>query len=178
LAFEIAKQFVLNFLNYELGEVRKGNSIKVLGLEVPMEVMHDVKGLNMAVKLKGKIDRIDQFNGVSRILDYKTGKVTLNQLKINDWSLLSADEKFSKSFQVLTYAYMYLSKAKLSLKELSLESGIISFKNLKDGFMPFNGGLLTEDNIASYVIELDKLLTEIFDTSVPFLEKELATFNY
>ena len=37
--------------------------------------------------------------------------------------------------------------------------------------MPFNGGLLTEDNIASYVIELDKLLTEIFDTSVPFLEK-------
>ena len=178
LAFEIAKQFVLNFLNYELGEVRKGNSIKVLGLEVPMEMMHDVKGLNMAVKLKGKIDRIDQFNGVSRILDYKTGKVTLNQLKINDWSLLSADEKFSKSFQVLTYAYMYLSKAKLSLKELSLESGIISFKNLKDGFMPFNGGLLTEDTIASYVIELDKLLTEIFDTSVPFLEKELATFNY
>lgn len=178
LAFEIAKQFVLNFLNYELRTIREGNQIKVLGLEVPIEIMHHVKGLNMEVKLRGKIDRIDQINGVFRIVDYKTGKVTVNQLKINDWSLIGSDEKYSKSFQVLTYAYMYLNKSKLSLQEFSFQSGIVSFKNLKDGFMPFNGGLLTEENIASFVIELDKLITEIFDRGIPFQEKELATYNY
>ncbi len=178
LAFEIAKQFILNFLNYELNELEKGKKIKILGLEVPMDMQHSVNGLDFQIKLRGKIDRIDEVNGVSRIMDYKTGKVASAQLKINDWSLISTDEKFSKSFQVLTYAYMYLNTFKLSLNELSLETGIISFKNLKEGFMSFNGGMLTEEIIASFIIELDKLILEIFDKDRPFLEKELPVFNY
>ncbi len=178
LAFEIAKQFVLNFLNFELGELKEGKVIQLLGLEVPIEMQHHVKAIDMNVKLKGKIDRIDQVDGISRIMDYKTGKVTTSQLKINDWSLIGADEKYAKSFQVLTYAYLYLNKNKLSLKELSLESGIISFKNLKDGFMPFNGGLITEEIISSFKSELDKLIIEIFDSGIPFQEKELPVFNY
>lgn len=178
LAFEIAKQFVLNFLNYELGELRQGKVIQILGLEVPIEMQHHVNAIDMNIKLKGKIDRIDQVNGVFRIMDYKTGKVSSSQLKINDWSLMGADEKYAKSFQVLTYAYLYLNKNKLALKELSLESGIVSFKNLKDGFMSFNGGLLTEESISSFIKELDKLIIEIFNPSIPFQEKELPVFNY
>lgn len=178
LAYEIAKQFVLNFLNFELRELKQGKIIKILGLEVPIEMFHYVKGLDMKVKLRGKIDRIDQINGVLRIMDYKTGKVTKTQLKINDWSLLSSNEKFSKSFQVLTYAYMYLNQHKLSVKEVSMESGIISFKNLKDGFMAFNGGLITEESISLFILELDNLIMEIFDMSIPFQEKELPVFNY
>jgi hypothetical protein len=73
---------------------------------------------------------------------------------------------------------MYLNTFKLSLNELSLETGIISFKNLKEGFMSFNGGMLTEEIIASFIIELDKLILEIFDKDRPFLEKELPVFNY
>jgi len=91
---------------------------------------------------------------------------------------MGADEKYAKSFQVLTYAYLYLNKNKLALKELSLESGIVSFKNLKDGFMSFNGGLLTEESISSFIKELDKLIIEIFNPSIPFQEKELPVFNY
>jgi len=178
LAFEIAKQFVINFLNFELGELKQGKEIKILGLEVPIEMEHEVKGINMKVKLKGKIDRIDQVNGVFRIMDYKTGKVTKSQLKINDWELISSDEKYNKSFQVLTYAYLYLNKNNLSLEDLSLESGIVSFKNLKDGFMPFNGGLINEEVISSFIVELDKLIFEIFDPNIPFQEKELPVFYY
>ncbi len=178
LAFEIAKQFVFNFLNFELGELKQGKNIKILGLEIPIEMQHYVKGIDTEVKLRGKIDRIDQINGVLRIMDYKTGKVMKSQLKINDWSLLGSDEKFSKSFQVLTYAYMYLNNHKQPDKEFSLESGIVSFKNLKDGFMPFNGGPITEESLSSFKFELDKLIIEIFDISVPFQEKELPVFNY
>ena len=178
LAFEIAKQFVINFLNFELGELKQGKEMKILGLEVPIEMEHEVKGINMKVKLKGKIDRIDQVNGVFRIMDYKTGKVTKSQLKINDWELISSDEKYNKSFQVLTYAYLYLNKNNLSLEDLSLESGIVSFKNLKDGFMPFNGGLINEEVISSFIVELDKLIFEIFDPNIPFQEKELPVFYY
>jgi hypothetical protein len=178
LAFEIAKQFVSNFLNYELGQLDEGKKIKITGLEVPIAMQHTVKGLDFDIKLKGKIDRIDEVNGVSRIIDYKTGKVIPGQLKINDWTLISSDEKFSKSFQVMTYAYMYLSTFKLSVNELSLETGIISFKNLKEGFMPFNSGKLTEEIMSSFAIELDKLILELFSKDIPFLEKELPVFNY
>lgn len=178
LAFEIAKQFVINFLNFELSELKQEKIIKVLGLEVPIEIEHEVKGINMKVKLKGKIDRIDEVNGVCRIMDYKTGKVIKRQLSINDWELMSSDEKYNKSFQVLTYAYLYQIKNNLSLEGFSLESGIVSFKNLKDGFMPFNGGLINEEVITLFLIELDKLICEIFDPNIPFQEKELPVFNY
>lgn len=178
LAFEIAKQFVLNFLNYELNELKKGASIKIIGLEVPLKVEHQIKGLDFPIQLKGKIDRIDEVNGVCRIMDYKTGKVTPYQLKIKDWEILTEDEKYSKSFQVLTYAYMYLMAENRSLDQLELSTGIISFKNLKDGFMAFNGSSLNAAIIDSFLIELDKLVLEIFDKNTSFIEKELPVFNY
>jgi hypothetical protein len=73
---------------------------------------------------------------------------------------------------------MYLNQHKLSVKDVSMESGIISFKNLKDGFMAFNGGLITEESISLFILELDNLIMEIFDISIPFQEKELPVFNY
>ena len=178
LAFEIAKQFVINFLNFELGELKQGKIIKILGLEVPIEIEHEVKGIHKKVKLKGKIDRVDQVNGIHRIMDYKTGKVTKSQLKINEWELISSEEKYNKSFQVLTNAYLYLKKNNLSLNDLSMESGIVSFKNLNDGFMPFNGSLINKEVISLFIVELDKLISEIFNSEIPFQEKEIPVFFY
>lgn len=178
LALEIAKQFVLNYLNFEISELKKGSNIKILGLEVPIEINHYVKDLDLELKLKGKIDRIDEHNGDLRIIDYKTGKVSFRDLRIKDWSLLGSEEKFSKSFQVLCYAYMYLEKHKLRGKGLSLKSGIISLKNLSEGFMPFNGDIITEDCISSFIFELDELIMEIFNPDIAFQEKELNVFNY
>ena len=178
LAFEIAKQFILNFLHFEMSELKKGKNIKLLGLETPISMLHRVNSLDFDVKLKGKIDRIDEIDGSIRIMDYKTGKVSPNQLKIKDWDLLGSDEKYSKSFQVLTYAYMYLNQADKPLDELCLKSGIISFKNLKAGFMAFGGGQITDEIMKSFVLELDKLILELFNTNIPFHEKELPSFNY
>ena len=178
LAFEIAKQFVLNFLNFELSELKKGKVITLLGLETPINIQHQVKGLDFEVKLKGKIDRIDQVDGSLRIMDYKTGKVSATQLKIKDWSLLGKDEKYSKSFQVLCYAYMYSKQSQKPLEQLLLQSGIVSFKNLKAGFMPFNGGYITDDTMASFILELDRLILELFDREICFQEKEIPSFNY
>ena len=72
---------------------------------------------------------------------------------------------------------MYINEFKLPIKTLSMQSGIVSFKNLQEGFMPFNKGLLSEETINSFVLELDRLILEIFDTDIPFQEKELVIFN-
>jgi len=178
LSFEIAKQFVLNFLNYEISELKKGKQLRILALEEAISVDIQVKGISFPIRIKGKIDRIDEIDGTIRIIDYKTGKVDPNHLKLKDWSLLTTDEKFTKSFQILTYAYMYKLNYLETEKEQALESGIISFKNLKNGFMKFNGSTIADDTLDAYLSELNQLLTNIFDQNIPFEEKELAQFHF
>ena len=60
----------------------------------------------------------------------------------------------------------------------ALESGIISFKNLRSGFMKFNAQQLTEESLDKFVVQLDTLLSQLFDSEVPFEEKELQTFQF
>lgn len=179
LSFEIAKQFVLNFLNFEISELKKGQKVKIIALEKKVELNMDINGLTFPVKIKGTIDRIDEADGVLRIIDYKTGNVQSSQLKIKDWELLVTDESYSKSFQVLTYAYIYkqLNEQKLDLEINKMESGIISFKNLKFGFMTIDNTYIHEDSLEKYLYELNKLILEIFDMETPFVEKEVIPFK-
>ena len=127
------------------------------------------------------MDRIDQFNGVTRVIDYKSGKVEQNKVEIVDWENLSSDyDKYSKSFQVLCYAYMMHQKNHI---QLPIEAGIISFKNLNAGFLKFGkkassrsktkDQLITKETLNNFEIELKKLILEICNTGIDFTEKEL-----
>ena len=57
------------------------------------------------IRLKGKIDRIDEIDGILRITDYKTGAVKTSDVKFEsmDESLLPAKEKV---FQLLFYTLL------------------------------------------------------------------------
>ena len=185
LSFEIAKKFISEFLIKERESLEQGMRIKILGLEEEISCQHQASGLDFEVCLKGTIDRIDEVNGVLRIVDYKTGKVKPADMKISNWEMLVSDEKYSKAFQVLMYAYVYLknnSSGNMNAEKLSdlnaLESGIISFKNLRSGFMKFNDQQLTTEILDKFVVQLDTLLSELFDSEVPFEEKELQTFQF
>ncbi len=117
-------------------------------------------------------------DGVVRIMDYKTGKVETNQLIVKDWNLIRSEEKYSKAFQVLIYAYLYAKNNSLSLTNIKLESGIVSFKNLNAGFIKLNKSPLTQETLDNFIAQLDALLLEIFNSSIPFLEKELPEYNF
>ncbi|MBZ9627026.1 PD-(D/E)XK nuclease family protein [Psychroflexus sp. CAK1W] len=167
--FEIAKQQVKRFLILEKNLV-KDHALKIIELEKKDEKYLEVEGLDFKVKLKGTVDRVDLLNDQLRIIDYKTGKVDLNQLKIpEEWQDFTEDYQYSKAFQVLFYAL---------LKEDSLgehgETGIISFKNLKSGFMKC-GVPKSENNLKELVgefkIELEALILEILNSEIPFTEK-------
>ena len=179
LSFEIAKQFVLNFLNFEISELKKIKKIKILALEEELVLDVPIEGLPHTVKIRGKVDRIDMADGVIRIIDYKTGTVSSAQLKIKDWELLTSDESYSKSFQVLTYAYLYsqLYVQNIDFEDIEMESGIISFKNLRSGFMKVNNTLITQKTIDQYLHQLNNLILEIFDKEIPFIEKEVIAFK-
>ena len=178
LTFQIAKQFLNNFLKYEIGELEKNNRIKILHLECRVSYDYKFDGLPFPIKLKGTIDRIDEVNGVLRILDYKTGSVNSKALKINDWDLLSTEFEYSKSFQVLLYAFIYAKNNDINFENLNVESGIISFKNLTAGFMKINNTSLGQNDMDQFLTQLNKLLIEIYNPEIPFIEKEILTNHY
>lgn len=133
IIFEIAKRYIFNFLNLEITSLKEGNTIKILAIEANNEITISIPEVEFPVKIKGKVDRVDEFNGVTRVVDYKTGNVQQNQLEVVNWEDITEDyTKYSKSFQILTYTYLMNTSNQLSLP---IEAGIISFKNLKGGFL-------------------------------------------
>lgn len=181
IIFEIAKRYVLNFINLELQSLNDGNEIKIIAIEADETIDIKIDSLDFPVKIKGKVDRIDQLNGVTRVVDYKSGKVEQNKVELVDWKDLTSDyTKYSKSFQILCYAYMMHKK---NLIKLPIEAGIISFKNLKEGFLKFGkkdssysrtkDQLITEETLYNFEIELKKLILEICNPEIDFIEKEI-----
>ena len=181
IVFEIAQRYVMNFINSEIEQINAGNDIKILSIEVEETIELHVKGINFPVKLNGKVDRIDAFNGVIRVIDYKSGKVDQNQVEIVNWEDLTTDyDTYSKSFQVLCYTYMMHKKNKITLP---VEAGIISFKNLGKGFLKFGEKTsaysrkkeqwIDKDVLNHFEIELKKLILEIYNPNIDFIEKAL-----
>ena len=175
IIFEVAKHFVLNFINFEITEIKKGNEIKIISIESNLSFSIPIPELDFPVNIHGKVDRVDEFNGMLRIIDYKTGIVESSNLEIQDWEYVISDYKFSKIVQVLAYSLM-INKNK-SFK--NAEAGIISFKRLKNGFMKFaikgkpNQTTINPEILNDFTQELKKLILEICNREIPFTEKKI-----
>ena len=176
LAFEVAKRNVSNFLKVELESIKAGDAIKIIALEETFQRTLTHTSLPFPVLIKGNVDRIEERNGTIRIIDYKTGKVEKASVTLKTWKGLTEDIKNDKIIQVLAYAFMYENES----KGKPIEAGIISFKNLKSGFLPFN---LKEERDSEFIIndaimnnyleQIVLLLQEILDQKIPFEEKVL-----
>ena len=174
LAFEVAKRNVSNFLKVELESIKNGDAIKILALEQRFERILEHPSLPFPVKIGGSVDRIEERDGKIRIIDYKTGKVEKGSITLKSWKDLTKDIKNDKIIQILAYAYMYENEA----KGKQIEAGIISFKNLKSGFLPFNfkegkeeNTVIEDDTLNNYLEQIVLLLNEILDMNIPFEEK-------
>lgn len=175
LAFEVAKRNVFNFLNDEKKNIEeKDDAVKVLALETSLECLLEDERLPYPIKIAGNVDRIEQRNGKIRIIDYKTGKVELRNVQLKSWNGLTSEIKNDKIIQLLCYACMYEQE----LNGMELEAGIISFKNMKAGFMPFGfkedklaDTLITPERLANFKTEIIRLINEILNSELPFEEK-------
>ena len=174
LAFEVAKRNVYNFLKLELDALQQGDVVQIIALEQPFERELIHPKLPFPIKIGGNVDRIELRNHRIRIIDYKTGKVDANAVMLSKWEGLTEDIKNDKIIQVLAYAFLYEQQA----KGQPVEVGIISFKNLKAGFLPFAFKVdkevqteVTPAIISAYLDELATLLAEIVNPDIPFVEK-------
>lgn len=169
LVYNVILKYLHNFLDDELRQLKR-HEIKILALEERYEEFISVPGLDFPIKIKGTLDRVDEFDGTVRIIDYKTGKVEPKNVKITDWDTLITDYDKSKAFQLLCYAYLYAKKHGVN----NVHAGIISFKHLGKGLFTFSEGKNTRihaDTLATFENYLFQLIREICNPSVPITEK-------
>ncbi len=169
IIYEIICRYIHNYLKSEKKFIQKGDVVIIKGLETDLKKIH----LAANIYLRGKIDLIEERNGNLNIIDYKTGKVTQRDLNLLDWEdLLLAEGKFEKAFQVLMYAYMIYKKKPLSFP---VYVGIISFKNLQSGFLPFTykrDSQVTEEILLEFEQILKQLISEILNPEIPFKKRD------
>ena len=173
LAMEVARQNVMFFLEKEKEDIQAGSEVIVLSLEEELSVVVKHADLPYPVKIAGKADRIEKRNGVVRIIDYKTGKVLPNDVKLKSFDDLLDGVKYEKVIQLLCYALM--SKSKYPSESINV--GIYSFKNKKEGYLLFdwdkNGPLITDEILHLFTEKLVELLKEILNKEIDFIEKEI-----
>lgn len=174
LAFEVAKRNVSNFLKVELESIKAGDAVKIIALEKTFDRELKHPDLPFPVLIKGNVDRIEERNGNIRIVDYKTGKVEKGNVSLKSWNGLTQEIKNDKIIQVLAYAFMYEEKA----EGKPIEAGIISFKNLKSGFLAFNlkeekevQQIINMEIMTNYLEQIVLLLQEILNPEIPFEEE-------
>lgn len=182
ISVHIVKRYISNFLKTEIRLIENSNEVIIRKIESKLTKKLDIPALDFPVYIKGEVDRVDEVDGVLRIIDYKTGKVERSKVEIVDWNAITTDyDSYKNPFQILCYAYMLTD---LFTTVSSVETGIISFKNLKSGFLKFakkdktgNGAIkdtqVTQETLEYFTAELCALIVEICNINIPFTEKEV-----
>jgi len=177
LIYEVANRFVSNFLLKEKELLKdKKNKLKIIATEENLSAEITIEGIDFPVKLHGQVDRVDELNGVLRIIDYKTGMVSSTNLRVPEFENLR-DEKHLKAIQVLLYAYLFTKSKNYNFNQ-PLEAGIYSFKNLNSGFLPIDFALprkkpetnITAEKLEEFITELKIYIQEIYNPEIDFIE--------
>ncbi|WP_207424532.1 PD-(D/E)XK nuclease family protein [Desertivirga brevis] len=132
------------------------------------------------VLLYGIIDRVDQRDGIIRIVDYKTGS---DEVKYNDLDALferDGNKQNKAMIQTLFYTYIYEQVKQVERVEPNL---YIIRRMGNDGTLFFSGGRGSkavlqaehlEDIKSGFYSRLKGLLEELFDAEIPFAQTTKA----
>ncbi len=167
------KGILQKLLNKVLEEDIKETPFKILKIEseARIDLKIDIKGESISVPLFGRLDRVDIKDGITRIIDYKTGTV-----KKSKQSSRSTDEehiarmfddiKLKENFQQLFYAMLYLSEN----SKAKLQVGIYPLKEISGGVHWFENEPISGKKKILFEEKLKGMLSKIFDTSTPFTQ--------
>ena len=139
LRFDVSVKYLEQFMKKQIEEIEgQTEAIQIIKLEEDLVAEYDweINGEIKKIRLKGKADRIDKIGDNYRIIDYKSGKCSEDQVTFRvgnvenpDLNAFMNNPKKSYARQLLMYALMFRQQNK-SVQEFSV--GIISMVNLRD----------------------------------------------
>ena len=159
---------------------RPENGDHIIAVEKNMRhaLQINCEGKSLHVNLRGIADRIDRVDGLTRVIDYKTGNVTLAELKRNPDAVFSNDKEtvHEKAFQLYFYLLMSLHTPEIATHADNLSAGIITFRKLNEGFLSLNiQKMSTEEAIIEFETHLKGLLEEMYNPTLPFERTEFKS---
>jgi ATP-dependent helicase/nuclease subunit B len=173
LLYRVCLKLIDEFLKQEKTHLTTlesmGQQMKVLLLEQAMQYHIQVGNYN--IKLKGKVDRVEESNGIISIADYKTGTPHGSVIKGDDINLFSTDPKYAKAMQLLTYAWMYWRST--GSPDIKLRSGIYWLRDMSKGLDSLkidNDDRVTKDVLLQFEDVLRNVLAELLNTEIPFVK--------
>ncbi|RFC54164.1 PD-(D/E)XK nuclease family protein [Brumimicrobium aurantiacum] len=181
LSLEIAQHLTERFLKKERKALKDNDGhLFIVGLEMELKstLQLNIHGVEKTVNFVGYIDRIDDFDGKKRIIDYKSGKCTEADVKITKVSKKLTEEedivnelikklKSSKyAFQMLVYNMLFHDK----FGHYPEKVGIISMVNLNDGPFYLNNQMTetTEELMDLFRKALTKIISDLYDDEIDF----------
>src|SRR5690606_12855453 len=111
LQVHMAEHALRRFLRNEVEALRNGLAITPLALEADMgqPLPGAARHLGSPVRSIGRLDRVDEANGMRRILDLKSGSVRPEDLVVRELALeeLAGGKRYA--LQLMVYAWLYLT---------------------------------------------------------------------
>jgi len=177
IVYEIIKQLVIKTLEID----EKIDNLSFIKAEETLRYQHQCKNSDLKVWIGGKIDRIDERNGIIHLIDYKTGKVTRRfesaELLFNRNEWKSANLK--GAVQILIYSWLY---QKHFPEAQQIAPGIYSTREMFDKSFNFlleegrRNSLRSVMNASEYFHpledSLDAMISELFNPEIPFRQTE------
>jgi CRISPR/Cas system-associated exonuclease Cas4 (RecB family) len=175
---QIARAIFIKYLKAILNYDQQNGAFQVIGLEKEYQAGISVitPWGEREVALGGYIDRVDQKDGVIRLIDYKTGKDDKKVASVA--SLFERDNKKRNKAAMQTLLYAYFFQNRHPKNSLPLKPAIFNIKEIYNPkFNPFL--ILDGEEVGNYLDlreefegGLKRLLTEMFDPKELFDQTE------
>ena len=150
------------------GEERLVNGVEVLLVaDLPMDKI----GVNIPARVRGKADRVDEQAGNFMVIDYKTGSVKPDELKLSDKEGPWLKDTKPKLLQILTYSYMWVKGGHAPENTQAMLFGL---KHAKQGPVSLMRG---EERAVLREADVDKFEEELLGVLKSLLETQTFRHN-
>ncbi len=178
LTLKAIEKYLQSFLAEEQKRLQKNREQKgnwsILHLEEKLERKLRLPEQDTEINVIGYADRIDRWNKLIRVWDYKTGNVEAKSLNKLPFENLFNQAKHDKIIQLLTYVWMLKEKYPKS----EIQSGILALRNVNKSYLFLENRenqALEEESIELFEHLFIEFFTEIFDKNIPFSQTEEKT---
>ena len=165
----LLKEMIINYVCRTLAVDGSLAPISLVDVESPLNMDYRLAGNDARVRFFGMADRLDSIkNGVTRVVDYKTGTVGKRGSCDDVDTLFNSDlgdERPSIGFQLYFYA-MLMTLGDKSSKNVLYEPCIYSLREIYTQVPEATA--IPIENIEAFHKRLTDLVEEIFDPDVPF----------